>query len=62
MNDELVCMDCGDLDCTVHLRWIDDGLGNWAQQCRKGCDIQVIRPGKFQCSCDVTIGERDCLD
>lgn len=42
---------CGALDCT-HLRWVDDGLGQWQQQCRSGCDMQVVRPGKFACSCD----------
>lgn len=56
MSDELVCMDCGDLNCTTHLKWISDGTGQWAQQCRRGCDIQVIRPGKFACSCNEVIG------
>lgn len=42
---------CGALDCG-HLRWLDDGLGNWAEQCRPGCDLQVVRPGHFACSCD----------
>lgn len=55
MND-LVCFDCGDVNCTQHLRWIDDGCGQWGQQCSRGCDIQVIRPGKFQCSCGEDIG------
>jgi hypothetical protein len=56
MTDELVCMDCGDLNCTQHLKWITDGLGAWWQQCRKGCDIMVVRPGKVQCSCHEEIG------
>lgn len=56
MSDELVCLDCADANCTEHLRWIDDGLGNWQQQCRLGCDVMVVRPGRFQCSCDEPCG------
>lgn len=49
---EGVCFEagCGAVDCN-HLRWVDDGLGQWGQQCRPGCDVTVVRPGKFQCTC-----------
>lgn len=34
-------------------RIVDDGFGNQAEMCdREDCDLQVVRPGKFQCRCD----------
>jgi len=30
---------------------VDDGHGNVWFPCRPGCDLQVVRPGKAQCSC-----------
>jgi hypothetical protein len=34
-------------------RIIEDGFGNsWRRCARKDCDLQVVRPGKVQCSCE----------
>lgn len=31
---------------------ISDGYGNAWRKCGVDCDLQVVRPGKVQCSCD----------
>jgi hypothetical protein len=55
MADESVCFTpgCGAVDCE-HLRWLETGGGAWVQQCSPTCDLQVVRPGKVQCNCEVS--------
>lgn len=37
---------------------VDDGFGNACRRCGPDCDLQVVRPGRFQCNC----ADDDCPD
>lgn len=39
--------------------YITDGFGNEWLKCGPDCDMEVVRPGKVQCSCSETREQRD---
>lgn len=41
---------------------IQDGFGSTWVKCSPTCDMQVVRPGKVQCSCDEVCSARYDID
>lgn len=40
-----------------HTLYVADGYGNQWEKCGPECDMEVVRPGKVQCSCENQINE-----
>ncbi len=35
---------------SVGIGFLDDGFGNLWERCGDACDLEIVRPGKVQCS------------
>lgn len=49
---------CGCLQCRQP-GYVEDGRGNVWPKCSLTCDMQIVRPGKVQCSCDAQSGSSE---